>query len=595
MSLTIARLRAWAPQLLEDAAADLRSIREQVGDASAELRLTVRMLESGWEGPASEAAAASIHTQATTADDLEEILNLARRVTLALADAITEAQSLLAEADRVAAAYGLDVHERGSIVHGEALTAEGRHPAVHERVEDLVRRALAVAREADADAARALRAALTAGALDPRDEQALVDEVVAPELPYERSPEGLGAWWAALAPAAQAALLRLHPDVLGNLEGIPYEARIRANRVNITRALSDLAARDRDLAQQMREVEARISELSVPFLRENSYMIIDLRHELAALGEELRDTREMRAFCVDLLHPMTGFDGDGNDVQILGHQVVLFDLENGQFAEVVGTIGPNTQNIAVLIGGTGTNLSGMGGEFERASVFVNDPSILPPGSLAVITYLGGPMPQEVLFDAFDTSYALDRADGLASFVNTIDNPTDAPITVVGHSYGGSLVGAAEAAGMHADRILHVESAGAGPTVQSVNDYAFPETDRYAMTAPGDPIAPAQGTSLGPLGHGADPDDLDGFVRLETGLVNADDPSSGLVEGRSAHSGVFDRGSTAYENILGVMTGGDVTLYLSPDWVHLEVDGLIVDKFQYPMEDPDYQPPTMDVE
>lgn len=204
------------------------------------------------------------------------------------------------------------------------------------------------------------------------------------------------------------------------------------------------------------------------------------------------------------------------------------------------------------------------------------------------------MPQEVVFDACDNSYAKHLGPGLADLVNHLQNPTGAPVTVVGHSYGGSVVGAAEAAGMHADRILHVESAGAGPGVDSINDYAYPDTDRYSMTAPGDPIEYAQGTSLDPVGHGADPNELGDVVRLETGYADVRHPSEGILEGGGAHSGVFNRGTTAYNNILGVMTGDDVSLYRPPDWVRVEVNGQIIDDWQYPMENPKYHPPMMDV-
>jgi hypothetical protein len=203
------------------------------------------------------------------------------------------------------------------------------------------------------------------------------------------------------------------------------------------------------------------------------------------------------------------------------------------------------------------------------------------------------MPQEV-FDAVATHYALDQADGLARFVAGLDNPSQVPVTVAGHSYGGSIIGAAEAAGMRADRILHIESAGAGPSVVGIDDYTYPESDRYSMTAPDDPIHFAQGTSIGPLGHGSDPDALQDVVRLETGLVDHADRGSDLLRGGPAHSGVFTPGSTAWRNILNVMTGHDVMVYAEPDWVTTVVGHDVVTEFQYPMEDPDYTPPTQEI-
>lgn len=142
--------------------------------------------------------------------------------------------------------------------------------------------------------------------------------------------------------------------------------------------------------------------------------------------------------------------------------------------------------------------------------------------------------------------------------------------------------------MRADRILHVESAGAGPEVTSASDYADPDTPRYSMTAPGDPIVWAQGTSVGPLGHGIDPDNINDVVRLETGLRVHGDPSSGVLHGGDAHSDVFHPTSTAWRNILAVMTGGEAIPLTARGWQQ----GVGV---AYPLEDPSYQPPTMDVQ
>ncbi|WP_188037349.1 alpha/beta hydrolase [Actinotalea sp. JY-7885] len=245
-----------------------------------------------------------------------------------------------------------------------------------------------------------------------------------------------------------------------------------------------------------------------------------------------------------------------------------------------------------LLGGTGTNETKMPGQYDRAMTFVE--AAEPRGSLAVITYLGGPMPQSITADAPHSHYALDQAGALRDFVAGVERPEGVPLTVVGHSYGGSVVGAAEAAGMVADRILHVESAGAGPNVFNVQDNADPSTPRYSMTAPGDAIGATQGLQAGPFGHGADPDLLDGVVRLETGRIDADDPNSGIVQGLASHSAVFNRGTTAWENVLAVMTGGEATMYTEPD-MHMSAGRHPVAVPHYPMSDPDFVPPTVQVQ
>src|SRR4029078_5651660 len=75
-------------------------------------------------------------------------------------------------------------------------------------------------------------------------------------------------------------------------------------------------------------------------------------------------------------------------------------------------------------------------------------------------------PVSGLVDAANPRYALDMAPRLVAFSEDVDRtvaPTGRliPVTYIGHSYGGSIVGTAEALGLTADRTLYVAAAGAG--------------------------------------------------------------------------------------------------------------------------------------
>lgn len=339
---------------------------------------------------------------------------------------------------------------------------------------------------------------------------------------------------AGMSVADRAALVRLHPWFVGNLDGAPFGDRIRANTTAIRAAL----------------------------------------------------VRARRDGSADAQRAAAGYE----ELLAAGHQVVLFDPEGSRFAEIVGDLATASAGVGVLVGGTGTNLGNARRQRDRASSFVDRAG----GHLAMITFQGGEMPQ-TLTDAASSSYANDVAPQLRDFVAALALETDAPVTVAGHSYGGSVVGAAESAGMVADRILHIASAGAGPGVGSVADYQVPDTPRYSMTAPGDPIAHVQGHELGAWGHGADPDVMPGVTQLETGRVVHADPSSPLLQGIDAHSGVLRQDSTAWRNIYGVLTGGDVMLYGEPRVVEeVWTPGGYVQQRELPMTDPTYVPPTVDV-
>ena len=118
------------------------------------------------------------------------------------------------------------------------------------------------------------------------------------------------------------------------------------------------------------------------------------------------------------------------------------------------------------------------------------------GEVAAITYLGGPFPAAAtpstgLVDAADPHYALDMAPRLVAFSEDVDRTVDAtgraiPVTYIGHSYGGSIMGTAEVLGLTADRTLYLAAAGAGVGVDDPSDWhnRNPDVLRFSMTAPG---------------------------------------------------------------------------------------------------------------
>lgn len=383
-------------------------------------------------------------------------------------------------------------------------------------------------------------------------------------------------------------LSRSWPGVVNNLDGMPLWVRIVANRVAVRAAMLEV------------DVQITHAEAQIEAITGNSPLENAMRDEFERAIDRLRQTQE---WYEQLLHESTSIVRAGADpLSIVGHQVVLFDPDQNRFGELLGDAA--APNIGILVGGTSTNLQNMDKQFDRAWDFV----VGAAGDLAMITYLGGPMPQSVFWDAIPGSGAAEAADSayaraigphLASFGNGIKAVTGATVTAVGHSYGGSVVGAAETAGLIVDRIVHVESAGAGPGVSSIQDYAAPDTPRFTMTAPGDLIGLSQGVSAGPLGHGLDPDALPQVTRLETGRVDRTDPSSPLLEGPGSHSGVFgDSGSAtkpdAWQNILSVMRGGEVSIYTEPTQIVTPTWGGATIDYDYPMADPRYVPPTEQV-
>jgi hypothetical protein len=319
-----------------------------------------------------------------------------------------------------------------------------------------------------------------------------------------------------------------------------------ANRVLVTAALDA-------------ELERRGAALARLDDRENHHDPLDLlADEAGRLWDWIDDTPPVTTFVAD-------FDGDPGNATVASdarlalyrsvlsadRQVLAFDERgDGALVELFGAAGPHTRNLAVLVPGTGIDLS----SYHRWADVARD---FQAGAddLAVVAWMGDDFP-DTLTAAAGGSLAENAAPRLRDFMAGLDIPSITRSTVLGYSYGGAVVGVAEREGLVADRVLHVESAGAGAGVTGLDDYAGGVGSHYTMTAPGDPIRLVRGIDVGGLGHGADPERMPGFLRLPTGCYGPDDldhPGE-RIQGLSAHWDVFSRDSTAWESMRSVMIG-----------------------------------------
>lgn len=300
---------------------------------------------------------------------------------------------------------------------------------------------------------------------------------------------------------------------LGNAEGAAWDKRIDANRTHIAQAIVD---------------------------------------RLGDPGSDRRIT-----FYQGLLGEIDDPAGSGRriDRKFLG-----FDPARESLIELNGDL-EDASSVAILVPGMNTTIEGSAADTTLARRFV----AATRGGVAAITYLGGPFPQgdtvvEALLEAASPRQALAMAPRLVAFSRDVGAAVDEveaatgraiPVTYVGHSYGGSILGTAEALGLTADRTLYAAAAGAGFGVDGPEDWhnRNPDVLRFAMTAPGDPIQLVQGLHGGP--HGADPDTMPGVIRLATGHYD----DGRLMAGPSAHTDVLDEpASDAWRNVLAVITG-----------------------------------------
>jgi len=527
---TISQAEAWQPDSLRrladawDAAA--RRLAAQFDSAMREIHRSNEF----WTGPTADTARDNAQGIAAAGDDAARRLVLASVAARDGADQIAEALALLHKRVAEARDEGFDVADDGTVSIRAGPPAllvalSGGDPAVAhdllamradgltEQITDALDRLAA----ADADAANDIEEAFAPSPI-PRAAATVpagawpvqASDVVAGWLAM--SQDRIGEQIAAMTPAQRQRLITEFPQQVGNTDGVPWDMRVVVNRVNIAQAIVDTDDPGR----------------------------IALYRSL--LGE---------------------VDDPARSGQRVDRQILAFDPVRASLVELNGDLS-TAKSVAVLVPGLNTTIEGSAANTQTARRFVS----ATRGEVATITYLGGRFPHGQnaaagLADAASPRYALDMAPRLVAFSEDVDRTVDAtgqpiPVTYIGHSYGGSIVGTAEALGLTADRTLYVAAAGAGVGVDDPSDWhnRNPDVLRFSMTAPGDFIEAVQGVPGGP--HGADPDEIPGVIRLATGHYD----DGRLMAGPQAHSDILNWPSDAWRNILAVITGDSETLHQS---------------------------------
>lgn len=356
-------------------------------------------------------------------------------------------------------------------------------------------------------------------------------------LAADLAPEGIAEirrQWLSLSALEQRRLLLLYPSVFGNLNGIPMAQRAAANIVTVAGYREELA----------RQLAAMGGEPQMGDFASNpgEQALYSASH---AVWEQLARKK------------------DGLDYAVLsGVQVVMVSLEgDGRVVTMNGTPSASTGTSAVLVPGTGADLSSLEAYSQRLNHLVADGG---PQHLSFY-WQGSDLPDEVKHNA---SSQYNEAGGplLAGFDAALDLELAAGTrsTYIGYSAGAALVGTAEREGLDSTRIIYLAPSGVGNDVGSVADTHNPEAVRFWIQARDDPITWA--LLLGGVSQGGDPEQMHA-TRLESGYIDHE-LGGALVSG---HEQYFHPQSTAMENMWQVVHGGRVYPYV-PDEMFVDEGG-----------------------
>ncbi|MFI7102888.1 alpha/beta hydrolase [Streptomyces sp. NPDC050161] len=331
-------------------------------------------------------------------------------------------------------------------------------------------------------------------------------------IPSKKDPKENAKWWAGLTEQEKQSYLDAYPEKIGWLDGIPSADRDEANR---------------------KTVDLQLAEY-------------DMKKQNGELG--IHDQRQYDGLrkLQNALDKADGGGGDGKRLYVLG-----IDTQRDGRA-VVAQGNPDTaRNVAVQVPGTDNDLTNVDEQIERVGRLQKASDDKGGESTAVVSWLGYDAP-ETDASMVTTGRADAGAGDLRSFTHGLRESHDGErshMTVLGHSYGSTVVGdaASHDSGLDADDVVVVGSP--GMTVDHAKDLQMNPDHVWAGWAKDDVVS----TIASDKTLGENPADK------EFGGKVFDVDTSG-------HGGYWDKGSESLANQGRIIAGqppGDGEYHVQP--------------------------------
>lgn len=538
VTLSVADIERWDPEAVREVfhAASARS------GASTDAARASEQLPAFecWGGVTADAARDAIHKTRVDLDaHAREALAVAQAAQKAAQD-IEKVKIELRDLKDDARSEGLDVDPATStVVKGPGF--KGTPAELATKLADLQARLNAIIAEAngvDAELAAAINLAdgtLPIPAAQPTP----------PPPPESTPPEDVKKWWDSLTPEQQQAELRDNPPYLGNLNGIPVEARDQANQTAMRTDIENIeeaAGRHGVSAQDVLADPFRYGCTPDDVMRyTNAVKVQDaLEHDSLQTGAPT---------FLQVYQP-TKFDGQGRAAIAIGN--------------------PDTAaNTTVVVPGTSHSVTeGWLSADDATNLYIEAKAADPTRATSVVAWMGYNAPDDLSDpQVAQTSLAHEGGALLAADVNGLNathGPGSSHMTVMGHSYGSTTVADAAAGyGMHTNDVILIGSPGTDMAKSAADFHLAAGGHLFVGAASTDPITqlggmpqvhvPGTGVTLA---LGADPA-MDGFGSTR---FKAEVPGWTIND----HSHYFDPGSESLFSMADIVSGhGDA----------LEIDGM----------------------
>ncbi|MER5407834.1 alpha/beta hydrolase [Streptomyces sp. NPDC002769] len=375
-----------------------------------------------------------------------------------------------------------------------------------------------------------------------------------PQPPTNGSPKDNAQWWKELSAEERAAWVAMHPDTVGALDGLPATVRDEANRIVFDEARGTM--------------QTELNSIPAPPVNEWTWISTGGYASKVHTGEWMDWYNKYGVRFDHLTGSLKGmesiqtrFDATGNgglpEAYLLG-----FSAE-GDGRAIVANGNPDTaDHQAVYVPGTTAELGNIDGNINRmVSVWHAANDEADGKSVSTITWLGYDAPDDVAKDAPFSHYAYDGAPALNHFMDGLETShtgdSEPHRTVIGHSYGSTVVGASAQTGhLNSDDVVFAGSPGV--RVSGADELDVPKGHVWNEEADGDPVP-----DLGRWGHGGH-----GFVIPSDHEFGANQ----MTTDTEGHSGYWDEQSKSLRNqaLVVVGKGDSVALKPPPDpWAHVK--------------------------
>lgn len=325
-------------------------------------------------------------------------------------------------------------------------------------------------------------------------------------------PAAVSAAWASMSVAQRGDLVSKYPQLVGGADGVPTVSRDQANR-------SLLAGQRQSLLSKLRDAEgAARSTRGVPGSRHGE-------HEAEA--EQYRE-----ALC--------GLDQLQQKIDQPGKYLLGIDATaHGRGHTIVASGNPDTaDHVMTSVPGTYSDLGDAMTYVDHNDHLLNRAEQFAPGQqMSAITWSDYNSPPD-LVAAADGDFAEQSEGHLAQFQEGLRATHEGPPshnTVLGHSYGSTLVGyAARDHGLAANDIAFIGSPGVG--VDNANELGVPGQHVWSGTAGNDKIHP--------LTPSMNPADIGDGAKNQWFGMDPSDPHFGgqqlATDPNASHSDYWDR-------------------------------------------------------